>query len=104
MEGYEGDLSGVLGEYGAQVPHEGVSGMADLGENRAGGVHENEWLIQMRTISENLHAWNATGPARETNGLENSAAQALWWFVIYPRIHRFLPVATVLEIAAGYGR
>jgi ubiquinone/menaquinone biosynthesis C-methylase UbiE len=30
--------------------------------------------------------------------------EALWFFVLYPRIHRFLPARNVLEIAPGFGR
>ena len=30
--------------------------------------------------------------------------ESLWWFVLYPRIHRFLPATGILEIAPGYGR
>jgi hypothetical protein len=30
--------------------------------------------------------------------------EALWCFVLYPRIHRFLPSPVILEIAPGYGR
>jgi hypothetical protein len=41
-QGYEGDLPGVQGEYGAHVPHEAVSGMPGHEENLPGGVHKNE--------------------------------------------------------------
>ena len=30
--------------------------------------------------------------------------EAEWFHVIYPRIHRTVPAATILEIAPGYGR
>jgi SAM-dependent methyltransferase len=61
----------------------------------------------MPTISENLHAWNVwydwSGEEEEWSR-EFGGTEALWCFVIYPRIHRFLPASTVLEIAPGFGR
>ena len=30
--------------------------------------------------------------------------EALWYFVLSPRVHRFIPAPTILEIAAGFGR
>jgi 2-polyprenyl-3-methyl-5-hydroxy-6-metoxy-1,4-benzoquinol methylase len=61
----------------------------------------------MPTISENLHTWNTlydwSGEGAEWSR-EFGGTEALWWFVIYPRIHRFLPASTILEIAPGYGR
>ena len=31
-------------------------------------------------------------------------SEAQWFTVIYPRIHRYVPAATILEIAPGFGR
>ena len=61
----------------------------------------------MATIEENLRVWNSTY-AWPRGGDEWSAdfggTEALWYFVLYPRIHRFVPAHTILEIAPGYGR
>ncbi|MBV8847801.1 MAG: class I SAM-dependent methyltransferase [Bryobacterales bacterium] len=61
----------------------------------------------MATIAENLTVWNTTY-AWPSGGDEWSAAfggtEALWYFVLYPRIHRFVPAPTILEIAPGFGR
>lgn len=61
----------------------------------------------MPTISENLKTWNVqydwSGEGEEWSR-EFGGTEALWWFVIYPRVHRFLPAASILEIAPGYGR
>lgn len=60
----------------------------------------------MPTIEENKQTWNAY--AWSKNGDEWSrdfgGTEALWFFVLYPRIHRFLPASTILEIAPGFGR
>ena len=61
----------------------------------------------MATIDENLRVWNTTY-AWPRGGDEWSASfggtEALWYFVLYPRIHRFVPAPTILEIAPGFGR
>jgi hypothetical protein len=61
----------------------------------------------MPTVEENFRHWQDTYDWPD-QGEEWSASygnsEALWWFVIYPRIHRFLPSETLLEIAPGYGR
>jgi len=61
----------------------------------------------MPTINENLQIWNF-GYDWPDAGDEWSAqfggTEALWWFALYPRIHRFLPAQTILEIAPGFGR
>lgn len=60
----------------------------------------------MPTIEENKQTWNAY--AWSKNGDEWSrdfgGTEALWFFVLFPRIHRFLPASTILEIAPGFGR
>src|SRR5262249_29266545 len=58
------------------------------------------------TISENLAAWtNYDWPA---GGDEWSAiwggGDACWYGTILPRIHRWVPARTILEIAPGFGR
>jgi hypothetical protein len=60
----------------------------------------------MPTVADNLEAWNHYD---WSNGGDEWSAQfggtsALWSFVLYPRIERFLPAASILEIAPGYGR
>jgi hypothetical protein len=61
----------------------------------------------MATVDENLRVWNDVYDWSR-NGDEWSAdfggTEALWFFVLYPRIHRFLPAPVILEIAPGYGR
>jgi ubiquinone/menaquinone biosynthesis C-methylase UbiE len=61
----------------------------------------------MATIEENLRVWNNTY-AWPSGGDEWSAdfggTEALWFFVLYPRIHRFVPAAKILEIGPGFGR
>ncbi len=59
------------------------------------------------TIEENLQAWDRVHPWQE-EGDEWSAswgsAQFQWTVSILPRIQRFLPAKTILEIAPGHGR
>ena len=61
----------------------------------------------MASIDENLRVWNDTY-AWPSGGDEWSAGfggtEALWFFVLYPRIHRFVPSPAILEIAPGFGR
>lgn len=61
----------------------------------------------MPTLGENLKVWNGVYPW-PSEGDEWSqgfgGTEALWWFILYPRIHRFLPAPAILEIAPGYGR
>jgi ubiquinone/menaquinone biosynthesis C-methylase UbiE len=61
----------------------------------------------MATIEENVRVWNDT--YAWTNGGDEwsdsfGGTTALWHFVLYPRIHRFVPVPAILEIAPGFGR
>jgi SAM-dependent methyltransferase len=61
----------------------------------------------MPTIAENLQIWNAAygwTDAGEDWSAPFGGTEALWWFVLYPRIHRFLPAPAILEIGPGYGR
>jgi ubiquinone/menaquinone biosynthesis C-methylase UbiE len=62
---------------------------------------------QMATVSENRRCWNDEyeWPAEGDEwSAQFGGTEALWWFALYPRIHRFLPAQTILEIAPGYGR
>jgi 2-polyprenyl-3-methyl-5-hydroxy-6-metoxy-1,4-benzoquinol methylase len=61
----------------------------------------------MPTIEENQQSWDKSY-AWEQQGDEWSSAwggaEAQWVGAILPRIHAFLPTATILEIAPGFGR
>jgi ubiquinone/menaquinone biosynthesis C-methylase UbiE len=61
----------------------------------------------MPTYTENLQVWNRwydwPGAGDEWSA-QFGGTESLWWFILYPRIHRFLPASTILEIAPGYGR
>jgi ubiquinone/menaquinone biosynthesis C-methylase UbiE len=61
----------------------------------------------MPTLEQNLRIWNVTykwpnqgeGWSRRWGGSEPQ-----WFSAIFPRIHAYVPAATILEIAPGYGR
>lgn len=61
----------------------------------------------MATVEENRHYWEEVYPwleqgeewSRGWGGTEN-----LWQHTLFPRISRFLPAASILEIAPGHGR
>jgi SAM-dependent methyltransferase len=61
----------------------------------------------MADVDHNLEVWSSEWDW-STEGDEWSAwwgdTRALWYGALLPRIHSFLPAATVLEIAPGYGR
>jgi len=61
----------------------------------------------MSNIDQNKGRWDNTYDW-QGNGDEWSAdfggTEALWFFILYPRIHRFIPAPTILEIAPGFGR
>jgi SAM-dependent methyltransferase len=61
----------------------------------------------MATIDENLKCWNSdyNWPSGGDEWSEQfGGTEALWFFVLYPRIPRFLPAPVILEIAPGFGR
>jgi SAM-dependent methyltransferase len=61
----------------------------------------------MPTIEENLKQWNHDydwGLAGEPWSRVWGSSAAEWYGCIYPRIRRFLPAPTILEIAPGFGR
>lgn len=63
--------------------------------------------MTMPSIEENLREWNDGQDWRLDGELwsrpwGSSAGQ--WYGCIYPRVHRFLPASSILEIAPGYGR
>jgi ubiquinone/menaquinone biosynthesis C-methylase UbiE len=61
----------------------------------------------MPTLAQNLEMWNDQRNWADQGDVwsdQFGGTKALWWFVLYPRIHRFLPASAILEIAPGYGR
>ncbi len=61
----------------------------------------------MPSIEENLKMWNEDFDWRlagEPWSKPWGSPGAQWYGCIYPRIRRFLPVPTILEIAPGFGR
>jgi len=61
----------------------------------------------MPTLDQNLKIWNdlQNWPDHGDNWSNQfGGTEALWWFVLYPRIHRFVPASSILEIAPGHGR
>jgi len=66
-----------------------------------------ELRLAMPTIEENVRQWNVTrswpsGGEQWSGAWGNSNAQ--WYGCIYPRIQRFVPAPTILELAPGFGR
>ncbi len=61
----------------------------------------------MPTVEQNLEKWDDDHNWID-EGDEWSASwggtENLWWWVLYPRIIKFLKVKTILEIAPGHGR
>lgn len=61
----------------------------------------------MATVEQNLTYWNAEHDWREQGDEWSSpwgGTDAQWWGTLLPRVHAFLPAATILEIAPGFGR
>jgi ubiquinone/menaquinone biosynthesis C-methylase UbiE len=70
-------------------------------ENRNGAIS------QMPTLAQNVEMWNDPrnwSYEGDVWSVQFGGTEAMWWFVVYPRIHRYLPAANILEIAPGYGR
>jgi SAM-dependent methyltransferase len=61
----------------------------------------------MPSLEENLSVWDGSYDWA-AGGNEWSSAwggpEAQWFGTLLPRIHRFIPVGTILEVAPGYGR
>ena len=60
------------------------------------GVVENHRKWSEHDWQHGGHRWSPGGTSAGTD--------MMWWRSIRPRIHRFLPTGTLLEIAPGYGR
>jgi len=61
----------------------------------------------MSNTEQNKHRWNKTYDWQGTGdewSVDFGGTEALWFFILYPRIHRFIPAQTILEIAPGFGR
>jgi len=61
----------------------------------------------MPTIEENKSVWDGTrnwSTGGEEWSKEWGTSSMQWYGTILPRIHAFLPVPTILEIAPGFGR
>jgi SAM-dependent methyltransferase len=58
------------------------------------------------SIEENLKMWNVDfdWSREEWAGNWWDCAAAMWYGLVYPRVWRFLPAPTILEIAPGFGR
>lgn len=61
----------------------------------------------MPTITQNIEKWNKQHDwpqAGDEWSVSWGGSEAQWYGTIFPRIHSFVPVSTILEIAPGYGR
>jgi len=60
----------------------------------------------MASIDENLDTWSKFPWSKGGDEWSEpwGSSEALWWSTLYPRIQRFLPVDSLLEIAPGFGR
>lgn len=60
----------------------------------------------MATVEENRDKWNTYDWPQDGDEWSQAWGDSnqVWWAVLYPRIGRYLPTGTVLEIASGFGR
>jgi len=61
----------------------------------------------MANIEQNRDRWNKSYDWRGAGdewSVDFGGTEALWFFILYPRIHRFIPARRILEIAPGFGR
>jgi len=58
------------------------------------------------SVEENLFAWTNYNWSEQGDEWSQDwgGTDFLWWRTIYPRIRKFIPTGTILEIAPGYGR
>jgi ubiquinone/menaquinone biosynthesis C-methylase UbiE len=70
-------------------------------------VTSKQVLEDMPTLDENLRVWNDVydwSGAGDEWSANFGGTEALWFFILFPRIHRFVPAPRILEIAPGFGR
>jgi SAM-dependent methyltransferase len=60
----------------------------------------------MPTIAENQQAWKTYDWKQRGDEWSTvwGGTEAMWWVTVFPRIRRFVPCGTLLEIAPGFGR
>jgi SAM-dependent methyltransferase len=61
----------------------------------------------MPTIQQNRAAWDGDydwSQAGDEWSARWGGTESIWWNVLYPRIHAFIPAGSILEIGPGYGR
>src|SRR5438874_2509922 len=60
----------------------------------------------MPTIQENLDGFTNYNWSEQGHewSLPWGGTEFLWWGTLFPRIHAFIPIDTILEIAPGFGR
>jgi SAM-dependent methyltransferase len=58
-------------------------------------------LLRTKLFWGRFYDWSAEGD--EWSGIWGDTSQ-MWWGMLYPRVNAYLPTATVLEIAPGFGR
>src|ERR671937_2540807 len=60
----------------------------------------------MADVEKNLRVWRSWDWSRAGDEWSDwcGGTEAMWHGTLMPRIHRFLPAGTILEIAPGYGR
>jgi ubiquinone/menaquinone biosynthesis C-methylase UbiE len=62
----------------------------------------------MPSVEHNAKEWDEKTYSWPEDGDEWSEAfgntEAMWWFALRPRLHRYVPAGTILEIAPGHGR
>lgn len=65
------------------------------------------YLCLMGTVETNREVWNERWDWSDSGERWSAwwgGTDALWFGALLPRIHRYVPTGTVLEIAPGYGR
>lgn len=61
----------------------------------------------MSSVEENVQIWNELYDWKNSGdewSEEWGGTDMEWYFTILPRIHRFVPAGTILEIGSGFGR
>jgi SAM-dependent methyltransferase len=70
-------------------------------------IPRKDAAVEMPSLNENKDRWSDSYPWEDA-GEEWSRAwggsEAQWFGSIFPRLHAFVPVGTILELAPGFGR